>query len=337
MKINSNISLLHYNTFGIDVLCSNFYEYESVDDLKSLFDKSIFNSKWLSIGGGSNMLFLNDFNGSILHSAIKDIEIIEDNDETFLVRVGSGVLWDDFVAWCVDRDLGGVENLSYIPGCVGASPVQNIGAYGVEAKDVIDSVEFFDTTIGRCAVLTNSELSFSYRSSIFKSNPHWIVTNVLFRLTKAPYHQICLTYGNLQSVIDKEGLKPTLKTIREVVINVRKSKLPEPSEIGSAGSFFKNPIVSDLKFLEIRKEYPSMPFYEMEEGRIKIPAGWLIEQCGWKGKRFGEVGVYEKQALVLVNYGGAKGSQVEKLSADICASVKDKFDIEIEPEVCFVY
>lgn len=336
MRIESNFSLLPYNTFGVDVLCSKFYQYNSVDELRTLFKDGVFSTKWLAVGGGSNLLFLKNFEGVVLHSAITGFEIIHDDEQSLLVRVGAGVVWDDFVAWSVENDLGGVENLSYIPGCVGASPVQNIGAYGVEAKDVVHEVEVFDTKTGTISVISNANCHFSYRHSLFKEFPNYIVTHVTYRLTKSAYHPFCLSYGNLQSVIENEGIVPSLQSIRKVVVDVRKSKLPEPSEIGSAGSFFKNPIVSNRQFIKIKEGNPTMPFYEMEGGYIKIPAGWLIEQCGWKGKRIGPVGVYDKQALVLVNYGGATGAQIETLSNDICTSVFDRFGIKIEPEVCFI-
>lgn len=336
MRVESNISLLPYNTFGVDVLCSEFYQYSSVEELEKLFQEGLFASKWLSVGGGSNLLFLQDFHGAILHSSIKEIEVTQEREQDVEVRVGAGVVWDDFVAWCVEHDLGGVENLSYIPGCVGASPVQNIGAYGVEAKDVISEVEVFDTQTGSVSTFAGSACSFAYRHSLFKTNPYYIVTYVTFRLTKSPHHKFCLSYGNLLSVIEENGVEPSLRSIREVVVNVRKSKLPEPSVLGSAGSFFKNPLISIAQFKDLKERYPNVPFFEVGEEKIKIPAGWLIEQCGWKGKRVGNVGVYDKQALVLVNYGGATGSEIESLANDICSSVHQEFGLKIEPEVCFI-
>jgi UDP-N-acetylmuramate dehydrogenase len=336
MKIESNISLLPYNTFGVDARCAKFYSYSSVADLNILYKECIFSSEWMTIGGGSNLLFLEDFEGAILRSLIEGIEVVEDCEREVLVRVGSGVVWDDFVAWSVENNYGGVENLSYIPGSVGASPVQNIGAYGVEAKDVIYEVEFFDVKTGRFAKISNKECKFAYRNSLFKENSDYIVTHVIFRLTKSSHYSYILSYGNLQSALEKKEVTPSLKAIRDIVIDIRKSKLPEPAEIGSAGSFFKNSIVSESQFLKIQESYPNMPFYEMEGGGIKIPSGWLIEQCGWKGKRFGNVGVYDKQALVLVNYGGASGREIEALSNQIRHSVLSNFEILIEPEVCFI-
>lgn len=339
MREEDSFSLLHYNTFGLDMRCRTFMEYDTVEELEKIVSSGLLSrSKWLHIGGGSNLLFLNDdFEGVVLHSKIKRIEILEDAEQKddVLVRVGAGVVWDDFVEWCVERGLGGVENLSLIPGEVGASPVQNIGAYGTEAKDVICRVEAMDVNNVLVREFTNEECQFAYRNSFFKKNGNYIVTYVTFLLKRESAYHYNLEYGNMRKAL--EGVKDiNLKSIRKSIVAIRSAKLPDPKEIGSAGSFFKNPVVPLSVYERVLKDYPQMPSYEVSATERKIPAGWLIEQCGWKGKHLGRAGVYEKQALVLVNIGGASGKEIWNLAEEIVKSVKEKFGIEISPEVCLV-
>lgn len=333
MKIKTNYSLLHNNTFGIDVKCNQFVEYSSVEELQD-YIKTGEKAKTLHIGGGSNLLFLKDFEGTILHCAIKTIELVKDDEASVYLRVGAGVIWDDFVKYCVDNGYYGAENLSYIPGEVGASPVQNVGAYGVEAKDIISKVEVVDTKTAELKVLEAEDCSFGYRFSKFKTEwkDLYFVHHVIFRLSKTESYK--LEYGKIKESLGAE--KPSLQSVRNCIVSIRKDKLPEPSEIGSAGSFFKNPIVERAQFEALQKEYPQMPFYNVDENQVKIPAGWLIEQCGWKGKNYKNVGVYEKQSLIIVNRGGAKGSEVEELANIICNDVFTRFSIKISPEVCYI-
>lgn len=337
MRRETDFSLLKYNTFGIDVRCRDFFEYESVDELADFVASGALEGRrWMQIGGGSNLLFLSDFDGVVLHSKIDGIEIVPaDKPNEFFVTAGSGVVWDDFVAFCVDHHLGGVENLSLIPGEVGASPVQNIGAYGVEAKDVICEVQAMDVTQGKMCRFSNAECQFAYRDSYFKHHTNYIVTRVTFLLHSEEGYQYNVSYGNLLKAIPEE-MAFSLSLIRKTIIGVRNSKLPDPKEIGSAGSFFKNPIVERSLYEALSKDYPEMPFYEVPDGMVKIPAGWLIDQCGWKGKQLEHAGVYEKQALVLVNRGGATGQEVWNLAEQIVASVQKKFSITISPEVCVI-
>lgn len=330
-------SLLHHNTFGIDAQCNAFKEYATLDELKALLPQ-LANSKWLQIGGGSNLLFVRDFEGTVLHSQIKGIEEVKRDADHVWLRVGSGVVWDDFVAWCVSKGYYGIENLSLIPGEVGASAVQNIGAYGVEVGQLIDQVETLEVATANTRVFAAEACAYAYRSSVFKHalRGQYIVTHVTYRLNLAFTPD--LEYGAIQRELQKRNIAPaqlTAQMLRNIIIEVRRSKLPDPAEIGSAGSFFMNPIVPQSQFDKLIQRYPEMPHYVVEGG-VKIPAGWLIEQCGWKGKRIGPAGVYSKQALVLVNYGGAKGSDIVNLSNAIIADVRQKFDITIHPEANFI-
>lgn len=332
MRHYKNYSLKRHNTFGIDVRCADFYEYESKTDLAELYKQGVFEKKWLSIGEGSNLLLLNDLDYTIIHSAYVEYEV-EEKEERVFVRATSGVVWDDFVQWAVSKSYGGIENLSLIFGLVGAAPVQNIGAYGIEACDVIVSVEIYDTKKNEFFELKKEQCAFEYRGSVFKKNPHWIVVSVLFELTKEGSHRFRLDYGNVREQM--EGKTLTLSNIRQTIIEIRKSKLPLPSDLGSAGSFFKNPIVEEFVYEAIKKDYENVPSYKVEGG-VKIPAAWLISQCGWKGKTMGSAGVYEKQPLILVNHGGATGNEILLLMKEIQKSVKTKFDILLTPEVCVI-
>lgn len=322
------------NTFGLDVKAAVFLEYKSVEELEKLIVAGRITSPYLHIGGGSNLLFTGDYRGVILHSLIRGIEVTEEDNETVTVRVGAGVIWDDFVAYCVEHGWYGAENLSLIPGEVGASAVQNIGAYGVEVKDLIVAVETVNIQ-GVRRVYSMNECEYSYRNSLFKrpEMKHVFVTHVNFRLSKKEV--FTLDYGTIRQELEKY---PTLelKTLRKVIINIRKSKLPDPEILGNAGSFFMNPVVKRDVFEELKMDYPLMPFYVLDDERVKIPAGWMIDQCGWKGKSLGLAAVHDKQALVLVNCGGATGADIIALSDAVRASVREKFGIDIHPEVNFI-
>jgi UDP-N-acetylmuramate dehydrogenase len=331
MKHCKNYSLKKHNTFGIDVQCADFYEYEHKSELLEMYEQGVFENRWISVGEGSNLLFLGDLDYTVIHSVCHGCDIEKEGD-TVLVRVASGVVWDDFVHWAVERSFGGVENLSLIFGLVGAAPVQNIGAYGVEACDVILSVEVFDTQKGTFFEMPKSLCEFEYRGSIFKKKPHWIVVSVLFELTKKE-HVYRLDYGNVREQM--HGKELSLDNVRQTIIEIRKSKLPLPSEMGSAGSFFKNPVVQESVYDDIKLRYEDVPFYRVEGG-VKIPAAWLISQCGWKGKSVGMAGVYEKQPLILVNRGGATGAEVLNLMEEIQESVRTEFGILLSPEVCII-
>lgn len=333
IEIKRNYSLLPHNTFGVDVVAREFVEYTTKEDLIDFLKKGGLTPPFLHIGIGSNLLFLKDYEGTILHSKIKSVEVVKQDDESLILKVGSGYDWDELVAYTVENNWYGLENLSLIPGEVGSSAVQNIGAYGVEVKDVITQVDVVNTD-GVEQSFTNAECQYKYRYSFFKEpqNKNLIVTAVYFKLSK----QECLKldYGSLSKVL--EGKKITLQSVRDAIIEVRESKLPDPKVIGNAGSFFMNPVVSTELFLKIQNDYPNMPHYVLNNEQVKIPAGWLIDVCGWKGKTLGNAGVHDKQALVLVNKGNATGREIVALASAIQADVKAKFDIDICPEVNFI-
>lgn len=338
MKQQKNYSLLRNNTFGIDAHCRMFTEYETIDELCEVLSDTTLPRPILHIGKGSNLLFTKDYEGTILHSSIKGKTIIEDTEDTILLKVGAGEVWDDFVAWCLDAGYYGIENLSLIPGEVGASAVQNIGAYGTEAEQFIEKVATVSVSDCKERVFKHSECRYTYRDSIFKHEckGRYVVTHVYYRLRK--YFKINLTYAALAREIESRGFSPsgiTAQQVRDIVIDIRRKKLPDPERLGNAGSFFMNPIVSEIKFSEMLKTYPDIPHYKMSDG-IKVPAGWLIQQCGWNGKIFGRAGVYPKQALVLINCGGATGADIIRLSNAICNDVKNKFGIDLKPEVNFI-
>ena len=323
-------SLLPYNTFGIDVSASRFLEYASVAELKEYIAQGAVTTPFLHIGGGSNLLFTKDYDGLILHSRIGGIEVTAEDSQAVSLRVGAGVVWDDFVACCVEHGWYGAENLSLIPGEVGASAVQNIGAYGVEVKDLITAVETVNIQ-GYERVYSVEECEYAYRNSIFKRPENRLLSShPRFRLSKE--ERYTLDYGTIRQELAKYPA-PTLPIVRKVIIEIRESKLPDPKVMGNAGSFFMNPIVAKEKLEALQRDYPRIPYYELPDGRVKIPAGWMIDQCGWKGKSLGPAAVHDKQALVLVNRGGAKGSDIVALSDAVRASVRDKFGIDIHPEV----
>lgn len=323
-----NYSLLSHNTFGIDVNAKVYVEYDSEEELMTVLPS--LKGNLLHIGGGSNLLFRKDYEGTVLHSAIKGIEVVEEHGADVLVRVGAGVVWDEFVEWAVERGYGGVENLSLIPGEVGASAVQNIGAYGAEVKDIIVLVETVHLQSGEKRCFKVDECGYAYRQSVFKNElkGQYAVTYVTYRLSVHPV--LKLEYGNMKDLACRE--KVTVADVRQFIIETRNAKLPDPKVLGNAGSFFMNPVVTKEKFLAIQEEYPQMPFYEVEGG-VKIPAGWMIEQCGWKGKSLGRAAVHDKQALVLVNLGGASSEEIVTLCDAICKDVRERFGIDIHPEV----
>ncbi|MBP5318677.1 MAG: UDP-N-acetylmuramate dehydrogenase [Paludibacteraceae bacterium] len=336
MKTFENYSLLNNNTFGIDVQANYFIEYDSVEELQQLLRSDLLReNKMFHIGGGSNLLFINDYQGVILHSKIGGVEAVEGTRTKVVLRVGAGVVWDDFVAYCCTKNYGGVENLSGIPGEVGAAPVQNIGAYGVEAKEVISKVECVRVDNGEECTFTAAQCRFGYRDSVFKRDwkGQYIVTAVYFQLTKNGVPNV--NYGSLAEEIKKYP-EVTIANVRDAVLAIRHRKLPEPKVLGNAGSFFMNPVVDAGKFKELQGKWPSIPFYEAGK-QFKVPAGWLIEQCGWKGKSVGKVAVHGSQALVLINKGGANGLDIINLSDSIRQSVRDKFGIDLVPEVNIIF
>ena len=336
MRIEENYSLEKHNTFHLPVKTRWFMEYATEEELGRILRDEYFQECFsLHIGGGSNLLFINDFNGIILHSQIKGMQIVEDTDDTVLLRIGAAEIWDDVVAYAVSNGWGGIENLSLIPGEAGAAAIQNIGAYGVEIKDVIEKVETYNQLSFEKRVFTNEECLYGYRDSYFKNehnDPH-IVTYIQIRLKKKP--EFSINYGNLKSELAQYS-ELTLHAVRDAVISIRRQKLPDPEELGNAGSFFMNPVIPIAQFEELKKKYPEIPSYPAGEELIKVPAGWLIEQCGFKGKSHGQVGVYEKQALVLVNLGEAKGHEIALVAESIRTAVKEQFGIEIVPEVKYV-
>lgn len=342
MKIFDSCPLLPYNTFGIDVKARCLIEYDSADDLRAALDYAHTHHAGrplLPIGGGSNLLFLNDFDGVVLHSRIAGMEVCGEEPDGVTLRVGAGVVWDDFVARCVERGYCGVENLSLIPGEVGASAVQNIGAYGAEAKDVITEVETVEVATGHGRMFTNSECCYAYRQSAFKQEwrGQYVVTHVRFRLSTV--FRPNLEYGGVRRALEAEELAPTGITpadVRRVVMDIRRSKLPDPAVWGNAGSFFMNPVVERDVYDVLAARYPGMPCYEVDAAHVKVPAGWLIEQCGWKGRALGPAAVHDKQALVLVNRGGATGADIRALSDAVRRDVHDRFGIDIRPEVNFI-
>lgn len=337
MKELYNCSLLPYNTFGMDVKASRFVEYASVEELRGLWNaerEAV--ARALHIGGGSNLLFASDYEGLILHSAIKGYTVVKETEEEVEVRVGAGEVWDDFVAYTVANGWYGAENLSLIPGEVGASAVQNIGAYGVEAKDLIVSVDTFGLETGEERRFMREECRYAYRESVFKQElkGKYAVTFVTYRLKKHPVFH--LEYGNIRAELEKQGCQVDLENVRRIIIAIRQAKLPDPKVLGNAGSFFMNPVVPKMQFEALLAQYPDMPHYPVDDAHVKIPAGWVIDRCGWKGKRVGHAGVHEKQALVLVNCGGATGKEVMHLAEEIVASVRERFGVTIRPEVNYI-
>lgn len=335
MKIEENISLRPFNTFGIDVSARYFTSISHKQELQEIFsDKKLAEISKMILGGGSNVLFTKDYNGLILKNDLKGIELVKESAEHFFVKAAAGEIWHGFVMHCIENNYAGVENLSLIPGCVGASPMQNIGAYGVEMKDHFHELEAFNMETKKTEIFDFNQCEFGYRESVFKRKlkDKYIILSVTFRLNKFPVFNT--SYGAIEQELEKMKVKDiTLRAVSEAVINIRTSKLPDPAIIGNAGSFFKNPEVTVEKFQSLKRTYPDMPFYKMENGNIKLAAGWLIEKSGWKGKKINNCGVHKNQALVLVNYGGANGSEIYNLSVNILTSVEGDFGILLEREV----
>lgn len=332
VMIEKNKSLKSYNTFGIEVVARYFFTVNHLYELQTaLSDAKGKNIPVLMLGGGSNILLTKNFDGLVLHNKIMGIEKINEDAEHVYLKVGAGENWHQFVLYCVHKQYAGIENLSLIPGTVGAAPIQNIGAYGVELKDTVFEVHTISMDDQRVDIFTNQACAFNYRDSIFKQElkNKRVITHVVFRLNKTPVFQI--DYGSIKHKLEAGDL--SIKKISDAVIQLRQEKLPNPALLGNAGSFFKNPIVSEDIFLTLQKKYSSMPYFKEKNDGIKIPAAWLIEQCGFKGKRYGDVGIHVNQALVLVNYGNGSGDQIKKLSDTIQKTVKETFVIDLMTEV----
>ncbi|CAM1341179.1 UDP-N-acetylmuramate dehydrogenase [Tenacibaculum aestuarii] len=332
MNIQKNIPLKEYNTFGINVNAKRFVSVTSVYQLQQLLkeEKDIF-----LISGGSNMLLTKDIDTLVVHIDIKGISIDRENHNDIYITANAGESWHEFVLWCVSQGYGGLENLSLIPGNVGTCPIQNIGAYGVEVKDTISKVEAIEIETGKLVSFSAEECQFGYRNSIFKNEAKgkYVLTSVSFQLTKNN-HNLNTSYGAIESELSSKDItNPTIKDVSDAVIAIRQSKLPDPKKIGNSGSFFKNPVISKEHFEKLQTAFPNIPSYVISDTEIKVPAGWLIEQIGFKGKRFGDYGVHEKQALVLVNYGGATGKKIYELAQKIQHTIKKTFDIDLEIEV----
>ena len=332
MDIKENYSLKKHNSFNIDVLAKEFIQINSVKELIDL-QKNSKNKNKLFIGGGSNILFTNNFEGLVVHINLKGISVKKINENFTEIKVMSGENWNELVNWCIENNLGGLENLSLIPGNVGAAPIQNIGAYGVELKDVFISCEVYDLNAEKLNIYNLNDCKFGYRDSIFKKNNNLIVVSVKMKLS-SKNHKINSSYGGINDELKKLNIKePTIKDISKVVCGIRNKKLPNPNKIGNAGSFFKNPIVNSKKINWLKENFNNIPFYKIDENSYKIPAAWLIETSGFKGKDFGNFGVHKTQPLVLVNYGKASGSDINKLSLSIKEVVNKLFKIELETEV----
>lgn len=333
MEILENISLKRYNSFGIHAYARYFSTYNTIEALKEILTISR-NSKQLILGGGSNILFTRNYDGYVLHNKLKGIEVVSEDSEHVYVRSAAGENWHELVQYCIQNNYGGLENLSLIPGSVGASPMQNIGAYGVEIKDVFHCLDALHKEDHSIQTFTLEDCAFGYRESIFKKKyaNTFVILNVTYKLKKHPEFNI--SYGAIQQELEAMQVKElTIQTISQAVINIRSSKLPDPEVIGNAGSFFKNPTIDIHLFDRLKMKYPEIPGYVANRDKIKVAAGWLIEQCGWKGYREGDAGCHNKQALVLVNYGNAKGEEIYALSEKIALDVYNNFEIKLEREV----
>lgn len=333
--IESNIDLKPYNTFGLHCTAKKFAAFSN---LKELIELITYNeqekNELLVLGGGSNILLTKDFDGLVLHNNLKGIELVNEDSQYVYVKASAGEVWHDFVLYAIANNYGGIENLSLIPGSVGAAPMQNIGAYGCEIKDVFHELEALNLQTKKVETFTLEVCEFGYRESVFKRQlkGKYIILSMTLRLTKS--HQLNTSYGAIETELAANGIEhPTLQDVSNAVISIRQSKLPDPKKIGNSGSFFKNPVVSRSKFEELKKQFPSIANYPINENKVKIAAGWLIDQAGWKGKTFDNYGVHKNQALVLVNYGGANGKAIYELSAQIIASIKTIYGIELEREV----
>lgn len=335
MAILEYLSLKPHNTFGIDVCTHYFTRVKSKQDMIHLItDEFQYYNKYLIIGGGSNILLCNDFDGLVILNEIEGIELVKEDEDAVWIKSYSGTKWHDLVLYCVNNNYGGIENLSLIPGTVGAAPMQNIGAYGVELKDTFDSLEAIHLISAESKIFNKDVCQFGYRESIFKNTEkgNYFIYSVTLKLSKKP--KVNSTYGDIQKILDEKNISvPTIKDISDAVIEIRQSKLPDPKELGNAGSFFKNPEVEKSIAEKIQQDFPDMPKYDLPNGKIKIPAAWLIEQCGWKGKQIGQTGNHAKQALVIVNYGNASGNEIWQHALNVQKSVESTFGILLEPEV----
>ena len=334
MEIVPNFSLKKYNTFGIEAKAKQFVAVNSVQDLETILQENKSQQKFI-LGGGSNMLLTKDIDALVIHIDLKGNKIIDENDDFVWVESQAGESWHEFVLWTINQNFGGLENMSLIPGNVGTTPVQNIGAYGTEIKDTFVSCEAMTIKSQEMKTFTKEECYFGYRESVFKNEVknQYIITSVVFKLTKKN-HKINTSYGDISSELAKNNISnPTLKDISNAVIAIRQSKLPDPKVLGNSGSFFKNPILLKSDFGKIHQQFPEMKYYDVSETEVKVPAGWLIEQAGFKGKRFGDAGIHKNQALVLVNYGNATGQEILNVSKDIQDTVFKTFGIYIEAEV----
>lgn len=335
MLIEEYFSLKDHHTFHLDVYANFKASIAQPEDLEELFNSDKYkNKKKLVLGGGSNLLFTRNFLGMVIKMEIKGITVEEEGPDSVLVSFGAGENWHQCVLWAIEQGFGGIENLSLIPGTVGAAPMQNIGAYGVEIKEVFHSLEAYEVKTGQFVRFYKEDCKFGYRYSIFKGprRDKYIITKVYLRLSKKPEYNI--SYGNLKETLEAMGVEElSLKDVSQAVINVRQSKLPDPAQIGNAGSFFKNPMVTNDYFDALRAAFRKIPGFGVDEKHTKVPAAWLIDQSGWKGHRRGQIGVHDKQALVLVNHGGGDGKDILQLSQDIQESVYKKFGVQLEPEV----
>ena len=335
MQLYKNFSLKNYNTFAIDAYAKYFTTFSSTTDLQNIFQSDNHNrERILVLGGGSNILFTNNFDGLVLRNEIKGIETIHEDERHVYVKAGAGENWHQFVLHCINKNFSGTENLSLIPGNVGASPMQNIGAYGAEIKDIFFSLEAYHLEEKKIITFTLNDCEFGYRESIFKKKykDQFVILNVIFRLSKIPVYNI--SYGAIEDELNKMQVKSlSIKLVSNAIINIRRAKLPDPKFVGNAGSFFKNPLISSEQLQQLLIEHPAIPAFQINESTFKIPAGWLIEQCGWKGYRKNDAGCYDKQALVLINYGKASGKEILDLSKEIKTSIYEKFKVMLEKEV----
>lgn len=335
--MQENFSLKSYNTFGLEASARYFQALTNYNQLEALNRLPCFGSKRLILGGGSNILLTEDFEGLVVQNSLKGIELIREEDNDVYIKAAAGESWHDFVLHCIQKGWAGIENLSLIPGRVGASPMQNIGAYGVELKDVFDQLEAWNIDKEQIECFDRDSCNFGYRESVFKNSlkDKYIILSVTLKLSKSP--KINVSYGAIEEVLKQMNIQnPGIKEVSDAVIAIRSEKLPNPAEIGNAGSFFKNPVIPNEQVNSLLKTYPNMPHYPIDNQFTKVPAGWLIEQAGWKGKRFGDYGVHKNQALVLVNYGGARGQDIQRLAYEIKEDISSKFGIEINPEVNFI-
>lgn len=336
MLIKENVSLKPYNTFGVEAITKYFAVASNQDEVREILNWTKENNqKILLLSGGSNMLIVNDWDGLALKIEMHGIEIVESNEDEAIVKVNSAEVWNDFVQWCIERDLGGLENLSLIPGRAGTAPIQNIGAYGVEIKDTMTELTALEIATGQLRTFTNEQCKFGYRDSVFKNElkGQYLILDVSFKLTKRN-HKLHTEYGAIRNELAQMGIEnPTIKDVAQAVIKIRQSKLPDPKKIGNSGSFFKNPIIDQKLFNELKLKFPEIVGYPSGDDKVKVAAGWLIENAGWKGKRFGDAGVHKDQALVLVNHGNATGKEIYDLSEKIIQDIFEKYNIQLEREV----